>query len=100
MKKADDWAHVSEEAKNLIKLMLEYDYHKRISSTEALNNKWICSNTKSKKFLSAKCLTNLANFHVDLRTFYNFFIILSLGSNEIKSSYINFYCHTSFNFTR
>jgi hypothetical protein len=46
--------------------MLEYDFHKRISATEALNNKWMTTNTKSKKFLSAKCLTNLANFHVKI----------------------------------
>lgn len=99
-KKADDWSHVSEEAKHLIKLMLEYDFNKRISSTEALNNKWISANTKSKKFLSAKCLTNLANFHVFLILFLNLVNWNFLGPNKIKPSNLNIHCYSSPHLTR
>ena len=60
----DDWKSVSPEAKHMIKLMLEPDYMKRISSVKALNDKWITANTSSKRFLSAKCLQNLSAFHV------------------------------------
>ncbi|SBS82258.1 calcium-dependent protein kinase 1, putative, partial [Plasmodium malariae] len=37
----NDWKNISEEAKELIKLMLTYDYNKRITAKEALNSKWI-----------------------------------------------------------
>ncbi|SBS80526.1 calcium-dependent protein kinase 1, putative [Plasmodium ovale] len=37
----NDWKHISDEAKELIKLMLTYDYNKRINAKEALNSKWI-----------------------------------------------------------
>lgn len=111
----DDWSHVSDEAKNLIKLMLEYDFQKRISSTEALNNKWISSNTKSKKFLSAKCLTNLASFHVFIKNInilklniifnntliFDFSTIYTIiGANQIKPSNFDIYSYTSINLSR
>ncbi|ANQ06622.1 CAMK/CDPK protein kinase [Plasmodium coatneyi] len=37
----NDWKNISDEAKELIKLMLTYDFNKRITAKEALNSKWI-----------------------------------------------------------
>lgn len=36
-----DWNQVSDEAKQLVKLMLTYEPSKRISAEEALNHPWI-----------------------------------------------------------
>ena len=37
----DSWAHVSEEAKHLVKQLLVTDPSKRLSSREALNSSWM-----------------------------------------------------------
>ncbi|CAD2085436.1 CAMK/CDPK protein kinase [Plasmodium vinckei petteri] len=37
----NDWKNISDEAKELIKLMLTYDYNKRCTAEEALNSRWI-----------------------------------------------------------
>lgn len=74
----DDWKNVSLEAKHMIKLMLEPDYTKRISSVRALNDKWITANTSSKRFLSAKCLQNLSNFHVKKIILFHVYILIKV----------------------
>lgn len=58
----NDWSQISVDAKNLIKIMLLKDPSKRVSSTEALNNRWIQKNAHSTP-LNEKCLINLSNFH-------------------------------------
>lgn len=40
-----EWAHVSRDAKSLIKKMLTYNPDERISAEEALNDEWISENT-------------------------------------------------------
>lgn len=45
MKKlAEDWAGISDDAKDLIKKMLRYDPIDRISTSEAYAHPWIVSN--------------------------------------------------------
>lgn len=37
---ADDWTKVSDDAKDLVKKLLCYDYNKRIEAEEALKHPW------------------------------------------------------------
>jgi calcium-dependent protein kinase len=62
-----EWEDISEEAKDLVRKMLEYDPAKRISAAEALQHKWIKLHTQSEKVekqLAKKTLSNLKNFRV------------------------------------
>ncbi|CAG9316823.1 CDPK1_20 [Blepharisma stoltei] len=42
-----DWVFTSDELKDLLSKMLEYDYKKRITAAEALNHPWIKNNVSS-----------------------------------------------------
>ena len=42
-----DWAHVSQDAKDLIKSLLETNPDKRATATQALNSKWIKADSSS-----------------------------------------------------
>lgn len=46
--KGNEWTHVSEEAKDFIKKLLEFDENKRISAEEALQDPWFQSQRKKK----------------------------------------------------
>ena len=62
-----EWDDISEEAKDLIKKLLDYDPAKRISAGEALQHPWIKikgANEKVEKTLATKTLSNLKNFRV------------------------------------
>ncbi|CAD8142780.1 unnamed protein product [Paramecium pentaurelia] len=58
----EDWAHISEDAQNLIKNMLNPNPAKRISSEQAYNDKWIQNNAPSNQ-VNQKALQNLQQFH-------------------------------------
>lgn len=60
---AEDWGKISEDAKNLIKKMLEKDPNKRISAKDAYNDPWIQKNAPSEK-IDTKALKNMTNFYV------------------------------------
>lgn len=71
------WSEISQDAKDFIAQLLEYDPTKRPSAKEALNNKWIryyCEKEEIKKPAAIEALTNLKSFHVIV---LNFNIILS-----------------------
>ncbi|KRX08642.1 Protein kinase-like domain [Pseudocohnilembus persalinus] len=57
----EDWAEVSDGAKDLIKQMLEKDPKKRLSAKEAYEHPWIQNNT-IKGTLSSNVLRNLGSF--------------------------------------
>lgn len=62
----NDWKNISDEAKELIKLMLTYDYNKRITAKDALNSAWIKKyadniNKSDTKILHG-ALTNMRKF--------------------------------------
>ncbi|EGR29125.1 hypothetical protein IMG5_162280 [Ichthyophthirius multifiliis] len=57
----EDWNHISEDAKNLIRKMLTYDSKKRISALQALNDNWVQKNAPAIP-VNNKTLQNLSNF--------------------------------------
>ena len=62
-----EWEDISDDAKDLVKRMLDYDHTKRISAADALQHKWIKMNTsgdKVEKTFAKKTLSNLKNFRV------------------------------------
>ena len=61
----EEWQNVSEEAKNLIKKMLEKDTKKRITALDALQDKWFKINKQKKtsnKLLAKNVLKNMKKF--------------------------------------
>lgn len=66
--KGKEWENVSQEAKDLIAKLLEYDPTKRPSAKEVLNNVWIkklSEKEEVKKPLAMEALSNLNTFHVN-----------------------------------
>ncbi|EGR27507.1 protein kinase domain protein [Ichthyophthirius multifiliis] len=57
----EDWGQISQEAKSLIKKMLEKDSTKRLSAQQAYDDVWI-TKTCSKQPLNSKVLQNLGQF--------------------------------------
>ena len=61
----EEWDNVSDEAKNLVKKMIEKDPSKRISALEALKDDWFKMNKekkKSNKVLAKNVLNNMKKF--------------------------------------
>ena len=61
----EEWSQVSEEAKNLVKKMIEKDPTKRISALDALQDPWFKHNTektKNDKVLAKNVLKNMKKF--------------------------------------
>ena len=66
--KGKEWENVSQEAKDLIAKLLEYDPTKRPSAKDVLNNVWIkklSEKEEVKKPLAMEALSNLNTFHVN-----------------------------------
>ncbi len=64
----DKYDHISKDAKNLIKLMMEVDPKKRITAQQALENIWIknqAPNSFTVNLVHTKVLDNLKNFRAD-----------------------------------
>ena len=61
----EEWDNVSEEAKNLVKKMIEKDTKKRITALEALQDEWFKINKQKKsgnKLLAKNVLNNMKKF--------------------------------------
>ncbi len=61
----EDWGHISEDAKDLIRKCLTKSYRRRVSGKEALEHPWIRKNIgriKVSKKKAQSVLTNLKNF--------------------------------------
>ncbi|CAD8066872.1 unnamed protein product [Paramecium sonneborni] len=58
----EDWSHISQDAQNLIKNMLNPNPAKRLSAQDAYNDKWIQNNAPS-NVINQKALQNLQQFH-------------------------------------
>lgn len=64
----DKYDHISKDAKNLVKLMMEYDPKKRLTAQQALENVWIknqAPNSFTINLSRTKVLDNLKNFRAD-----------------------------------
>jgi calcium-dependent protein kinase len=64
----DKYDHISKDAKNLIKLMMEFDSRKRITAQQALENIWIknqAPNSFTINLARTRVLDNLKNFRAD-----------------------------------
>jgi calcium-dependent protein kinase len=57
----EEWSEISEEAKDLLREMLQKDPIKRISAIEALNHKWF-EISHDKPFLDKKIFLRLKEF--------------------------------------
>ena len=68
--KDSEWEGISEDAKDLIRKLLEYSPEKRLSAEEALNHPWFVKtlgeNAIGNKNLAVKTLKNLENFRVKI----------------------------------
>jgi calcium-dependent protein kinase len=67
-----EWDSVSNEAKRLLKKLLEYDPEKRISAEQALNDPWIKHKVGIKELdkpLAVNALKNLKTFRVKIFVF-------------------------------
>jgi len=61
----EEWENVSNEAKDLVRKLLEYNSDKRISAAEALQHSWIVNvapTNNVSKTVAKKTLDNLRNF--------------------------------------
>ena len=47
------YKYISQDAKNLITSMLEYDMNKRIEAIDVLKNNWICKNNSGTMLFNA-----------------------------------------------
>lgn len=57
----EDWKYISEDAKVLLRKMIEINPNKRISAKEAYSDIWMRRNS-SKNALNPKCLDNIRLF--------------------------------------
>jgi len=85
--KDSEWEGVSENAKDLIRKLLEYSPEKRLSADEALNHPWFRSTLGesriTNKSMVIKNLKNFQNFKVSIG-FYGLSDIDSLKKNYKK----------------
>eukprot|EP01017_Pseudomicrothorax_dubius_P043480 TRINITY_DN7248_c0_g2_i2.p1 TRINITY_DN7248_c0_g2~~TRINITY_DN7248_c0_g2_i2.p1 ORF type:complete len:354 (+),score=73.86 TRINITY_DN7248_c0_g2_i2:129-1190(+) len=61
----EEWSTISDDAKGFIRRLLAYDFTKRVTAKEALNDGWILKNTGDHKVgaaLSTNYMTNLSRF--------------------------------------
>lgn len=63
--KSDEWCDISKEAQDLVKKMLTGDINKRISASQALQDKWFSKSNTSNKPLCPKTLENFGKFYAD-----------------------------------
>ena len=91
-----EWAQISNEAKELIRLMLTYDPEKRISAREALKHPWFTNNTKEKVLrldlpIGRRSLRNLKDFRAKnkLQESILYYLVNQLTSKEEKQELMN-----------
>jgi calcium-dependent protein kinase len=59
---SSEWSHISEEGKNLVSQMMEYEPETRISAENALNHPWLQINNKEKSKPIPAVISNLRRF--------------------------------------
>jgi calcium-dependent protein kinase len=91
----EEWDNISDEAKDLISKMLEFNPSTRYSAGDCLNHKWLTDNTKRNidtKF-SIKCLNNMKKFHAErkLQQAALTYIVNNLLSKEEKNELLELF---------
>lgn len=85
----DEWASVSDDAKDLINCMLEFDPKKRYSASKCLDHNWLKETNKQivDTSLTKKALTNMKKFHAErkLQQASLTYIVNHLMSKEDKN---------------
>jgi calcium-dependent protein kinase len=91
----EEWDNISDEAKDLISKMLEFNPSTRYAAGDCLNHKWLTDNTKRSidtKF-SIKCLNNMKKFHAErkLQQAALTYIVNHLLSKEEKNELLELF---------
>jgi calcium-dependent protein kinase len=91
----EEWDNISDDAKDLIAKMLEFNPANRFSASDCLYHKWLTDNTKKNidtKF-SIKCLNNMKKFHAErkLQQAALTFIVNHLMSKEEKNELLELF---------
>jgi calcium-dependent protein kinase len=91
----EEWDNISDEAKDLISKMLEFNPGNRLSASDCLTHKWLTENTKKvidTKF-SIKCLNNMKKFHAErkLQQAALTYIVNHLLSKEEKNELLELF---------
>jgi calcium-dependent protein kinase len=91
----EEWDNISDEGKDLISKMLEFNPSNRFSASDCLNHKWLTDNTKKtidSKF-SIKCLNNMKKFHAErkLQQAALTYIVNHLLSKEEKNELLELF---------
>jgi calcium-dependent protein kinase len=91
----EEWDNISDEAKDLITKMLEFNPNTRSSASDCLGHRWLTDNTKKnldQKF-SIKCLNNMKKFHAErkLQQAALTYIVNHLLSKEEKNELLELF---------
>jgi calcium-dependent protein kinase len=91
----EEWDNISDEGKDLIAKMLEFNPSTRYSASECLSHRWLTDNTKKTidtKF-SIKCLNNMKKFHAErkLQQAALTYIVNHLLSKEEKNELLELF---------
>jgi calcium-dependent protein kinase len=91
----EEWDNISDEAKDFISKLLEFNPSTRYSASDCLNHKWLTDNTKRNidtKF-SIKCLNNMKKFHAErkLQQAALTYIVNHLLSKEEKNELLELF---------
>jgi len=85
----EEWGTLSNESKDLIKCMLEFDPKKRYSASQCLSHSWLTENNKKilDNSLTKRALTNMKKFHAErkLQQASLTYIVNHLMSKEDKN---------------
>jgi calcium-dependent protein kinase len=91
----EEWDNISDESKDLISKMLEFNPQTRFSASDCLGHRWLTDNTKKTidaKF-SIKCLNNMKKFHAErkLQQAALTYIVNHLLSKEEKNELLELF---------
>ena len=86
-----EFRNVSQDAKDLIKLMLTYNHKNRISIAEALEHDWLKSTVNTQDELDADLMKNIRTFNVKnkMQQAIYFFLVKNIASKEEKANLLS-----------
>lgn len=91
----EEWANISNDAKDLINSMLKYKSEERFSASDCLKHKWITGQNQKKidTKLSTRCLDNMKKFHAErkLQQAALTYIVNHLLSKEEKNELLELF---------